>query len=451
MKQKVISMVLSVSMIAALFSGCGGDSASQESQPQESSEVSLADDGTSEAGKEVTINFMCDSRSEFDKLQELLPEFTEATGINVNFTFLQETQLRSKAGLELQAENTDIDVMLLDFLTLPKYVNAGYVEPLDSYFEGSETFKEEDFISTFINSCKGDDGKLYAVPLYQDCSILVLRADLFEKYDLSIPKTFDELMECAKVIDENEEGVSGIAMRGARGMGVSEWTWPSILAGYGGSYYTDDMKANLDSQEAVQALQFYKDILLNYGPDGVANYSYTEVQNDMMQGTTAMMIDSATLAVRCEDPEASTVAGKLAYAVIPSDGVHDPQPGFYSWDLIIPAGSSNKEAAAQLLEWIISPEISIQLGFSAPNQALESVYSVDAYEGLEGALSLYDCMEASLSLADPDFRPRIPEESEVGEMVSIAVSDSLSGTATVEEALATCNTQVQQILDDAGY
>lgn len=234
-------------------------------------------------------------------------------------------------------------------------------------------------------------------------------------------------------------------------MGVSEWTWPSILAGYGGSYYTDDMKANLDSQEAVQALQFYKDILLNYGPDGVANYSYTEVQNDMMQGTTAMMIDSATLAVRCEDPEASTVAGKLAYAVIPSDGVHDPQPGFYSWDLIIPAGSSNKEAAAQLLEWIISPEISIQLGFSAPNQALESVYSVEAYEGLEGALSLYDCMEASLSLADPDFRPRIPEESEVGEMVSIAVSDSLSGTAAVEEALETCNTQVQQILDDAGY
>ena len=194
---------------------------------------------TVSAEENVTINFMCDSRSEFDKLQEILPEFTEATGIDVEFTFLQETQLRSKAGLELQASETDIDVMLLDFLTLPKYVAAGYVEPLDDYFAGSETYKEEDFIPSFINSCKGEDGKLYAVPLYQDCSILVLRGDLFEKYELSIPKTFDELMECAKVIDENEEGVSGIAMRGARGMGVNECTWPSIFAGFGGTYYTE--------------------------------------------------------------------------------------------------------------------------------------------------------------------------------------------------------------------
>lgn len=398
-----------------------------------------------------TINFMCDSRSEFDKLQELLSQFTEKTGIDVKFTFLQETQLRSKAGLELQAASTDIDVMLLDFLTLPKYISAGYVEPLDDYFSGSETFKEEDFIPTFIDSCKGEDGKLYAVPLYQDCSILVLRGDLFEKYELEIPQTFDELMECAKVIGENEEGVSGIAMRGARGMGVSEWTWPSIWGGFGGSYYTEDMKANLDSEEAIKALQYYKDILTNYGPDGVANYSYTEVQNDLMQGKTAMMIDSATLAVRCEDPEASTVAGKLAYAVIPSDGTNSPEPGFYSWDLIVPANSAHKEAAAKLLEWIISPEISAELGFSAPNQALENVYTVPAYEGLDGLLSLYDCMTESLKLADPDFRPRIPEESEVGEVISIAVSDALAGTASVEDALNNCNVQVQQILDDAGY
>ncbi len=438
-----------------MITGCGGGSDTGGSQGEAGGAETTApagDDTDAEmADAKTTINFMCDSRSEFEKMEKLLPQFTEETGIDVNFTFLQETQLRSKAGLELQADKTDIDVMLLDFLTLPKYIEAGYVEPLDTYFEGSTTFDEGDFIPTFIDSCKGEDGKLYAVPLYQDCSILILRGDLFEKYGLDIPKTFDELMECAKVIDAGEEGVAGIAMRGARGMGVSEWTWPSILAGFGGSYYTDDMKADLNTPEAKAAMQYYSDILKNYGPDGVANYSYTEVQNDVMQGKAAMMIDSATLAVRCEDPEASTVAGKLAYAVIPSDGEHDPQPGFYSWDLIVPKGSAHKEEAARLLEWIVSPEVSPQLGFSAPNQALESVYAIPAYEGLEGALSLYNRMEASLQLADPDFRPRIPEESGVGEVVSIAVSDVLSGTAEVDAALENCNKQVQQILDDAGY
>lgn len=457
MKRKMVSIFLSAIMAASVLSGCGGkqdaapyDKAADTEKEAEKTEEA-APDSQEETNAETTINFLCDSRSEFDKLQEILPAFTEKTGISVNFSFLQETQLRSKVGLELQADSTDIDVMLLDFLTLPKYVSAGYIEPLDSYFEGSETFKEEDFIPTFIDSCKGEDGKLYAVPLYQDCSIMVLRGDLFEKYNLEIPKTFDALMECAKIIEENEEGVSGIAMRGARGMGVSEWTWPSILAGFGGTYYTDDMKANFNTQEAKDALTYYSDILTDYGPDGVANYSYTEVQNDLMQGKTAIMIDSATLAVRCEDPEASTVAGKLAYAVLPSDGKSDPQPGFYSWDLVVPAGSANKEAAAKLVEWIISPEISTKLGFSAPNQALQGVYNIPAYEGLDGALSLYDCMEASLALANPDFRPRIPEESEVGELVSIAVSDVLSGTSDVDRALSTCNEAVQQVLDDAGY
>ena len=453
MKKKILATMLSVVLLSISVVGCGGGGDTSEDKQETAGSETTAPAGDTAEGtvEKTTINFMCDSRSEFEKMEKLLPQFTEETGIEVNFTFLQETQLRSKAGLELQADKTDIDVMLLDFLTLPKYVEAGYVEPLDAYFDGSATFNEEDFIPTFIDSCKGEDGQLYAVPLYQDCSILILRGDLFEKYDLKIPETFDDLMECAKVIDEGEEGVAGIAMRGARGMGVSEWTWPSILCGFGGSYYTDDMKANFNTEEAKNAMQYYKDILTSYGPDGVANYSYTEVQNDIMQGTAAMMIDSATLAVRCEDPESSTVAGKLAYAVIPSDGEHDPQPGFYSWDLIVPKGSAHKEEAARLLEWIVSPEISPQLGFSAPNQALESVYAIPAYEGLDGALSLYDCMESSLKLADPDFRPRIPEESEVGEVVSIAVSDVLSGTAEVDKALENCNTQVQQILDDAGY
>ncbi|MBQ8306473.1 MAG: sugar ABC transporter substrate-binding protein [Blautia sp.] len=402
------------------------------------------------AEEPVTINFLCDNRSEFETLKEILPEFTEATGIDVNFTYLQETQLRSKTGLELQADSTDIDVMLMDFLYLPTYVNAGYIEPLDDYFAGSETYKEEDFIPAFIDACKGEDGKLYAVPLYQDCSIMVLRGDIFEELGLAIPKTFAELEEACKTISESKD-MAAIAMRGARGMGVCEWTFPSFLAGFGGSYYTEDMKANFESEEAINALTYYSDLLTNYGPAGVANYSYTEVQNDLMQGTAAIMIDSATLAVRAEDPEASTVAGKLAYAPLPSDGEHDPQPGFYSWDLVVPKGSANKEAAAKLIEWIISPDISTRLGFSAPNQALQGVYAIPAYEGLEGAYSLYDCMEASLALADPDFRPRIPEELEVGEFLSIAVSDVLAGTSSVEDALKSCNEQTQQVLDDAGY
>ena len=73
-----------------------------------------------------------------------------------------------------------------------------------------------------------------------------------------------------------------------------------------------------------------------------------------MQGNTAMIIDSASLAVRCEDPSNSQVAGKLSYALVPGLPGKE-QPGFYAWTLAIPKNSKNKEAAAKFVAWLTKP------------------------------------------------------------------------------------------------
>ena len=142
MKKKILATMLSVVLLSISVVGCGGGGDTSEDKQETAGSETTAPAGDTAEGtvEKTTINFMCDSRSEFEKMEKLLPQFTEETGIEVNFTFLQETQLRSKAGLELQADKTDIDVMLLDFLTLPKYVEAGYVEPIDAYLDGSATF-----------------------------------------------------------------------------------------------------------------------------------------------------------------------------------------------------------------------------------------------------------------------------------------------------------------------
>ncbi len=400
------------------------------------------------ADKTVTLNLMADNRSELVKMQELLPAFEAETGIKVNWMQLQETPLRSKTGLELSAPSTDIDVIMVDFLFMNKYAKAGYLAPLDSYFADSKTYDESDFQAPFIDAVSYD-GNMYAVPLYQDCNILVYRADLYAKYELNVPKTFDELMYNAKVISENEPNMAGITLRGQRGMGVNEWTWPTFLRGFGGTYFDENMMGNLDTPEAIASLDYYAEILNNYGPEGVANFSYIEVQNGVAQGTAAMFIDSASLAPRCEDPGYSKVAGKLGYAVVP--GKVETQPGFYSWTLVVPEKSKKKEAAATFLEWIISPEIASQLGWSAPNQALESVYDIPAYAGYDQSEPLVKVMKDSLALADPDYRPRVDQAAEVGTRVSIAISEVLAGEKSAEEALKEADADIDQIMKDAGY
>jgi len=421
-------LVLVFAMATIGLAGCGSSKSNTSSSSQ----------------KSVTINFMADTRPEFDKMVKLAPDFEKKTGIKINYIKLQETPLRAKTGLEVSAPSTDIDVFMTDFMFLNKYAKAGYLEPLDKYLNASGTFKKDNYMKPFIDSISYQND-IYGVPLYQDCNILVYRADLFKKYNLNVPKTFADLENCAKVIKEHEPGMAGIVMRGQRGYGVNEWTWPTFLEGFGGSYLSKDMKtANLDTPQAVQALTYYTDLLKKYGPSGVANYSYVEVQNDMMQGKAGMFIDSATLAPRCEDPSLSQVAGKLGYAIVPGNTA--VVPGFYSWTLAIPAHSKNKDAAGKFIAWLTSPEIASQVGFSGPNQALEKAYSTPAYKDYSQSVPMISVMKDSLKLADPDYRPRVPEADQIGTAVSVAISSALDGSKQPAQAIKDANAEITKIL-----
>src|SRR5690606_25131462 len=141
---------------------------------------------------------------------------------------------------------------------------------------------------------------------------------------------------------------------------------------------------------------------------------------------TAMVLDSATLGTSAENPEKSTVAGKLAYAMVPQ-GPAGRHPGFYTWAISVPAGSSRAEDGGAFAAWMISPAVAVEAGFSAPNQALETTYDFPRYEGYEPAQSCLEALTASLEIADPDCRPRNAQAQEVGDIVSVAVSEAVSG------------------------
>jgi hypothetical protein len=60
-------------------------------------------------------------------------------------------------------------------------------------------------------------------------------------------------------------------------------------------------------------------------------------------------------------------------------------------------------------------------------------------------------MIESLAIANPDFRPRINEGSEISTRVSEAISSVLSGETNARAAMNACNADVDKILKDAGY
>ena len=97
-------------------------------------------------------------------------------------------------------------------------------------------------------------GKLIALPYFADSQFLYYRKDLLEKYKRPVPKTWDEMMETAKIIMDGEKSaqLQGFSTAGAPIEGtVCTYLVPLWGAG---SELTKDGKLNLDTRAGAAAV-----------------------------------------------------------------------------------------------------------------------------------------------------------------------------------------------------
>lgn len=422
MRKSAAWISLIVIVIVSLLSGCGssGNSPGASNTTKEN------------VNKGKTINFLTDNRGDWNNLRPLLPDFEKETGIKVNMINMAESDLRSKSALELSAKQGEFDALMLDFSTMPKYMENGLLHEITG-------FEKNNFYPAFLDAL-AYDGKQYGIPLYQETNVLVYRADLFEEKGIKVPATFDELKEAAERLTDKEKQFYGIGLRGQRGYGLNEWTFAIWLHAFGGKHLDENGDLALNSPEALAALEDFVYTIKNFSPPGAANFSHLELQNLMSQGQIGMYIDVVSMIPYMEDPSKSKVAGKLGYAVIPK-GI-DHSSGLFTWSISIPASAKNKEEANTFINWLTSPEIATQIGLSAPNQALEQTYNFETYPGTN---PFQEVLKESLELADPDFRPRTEYAEIIGENLSIAISSALAGEDP-KKALDAASVKIKEMI-----
>ncbi len=104
---------------------------------------------------------------------------------------------RDKFLLQAKSATPDVIEGLLEDTAV--YVQKGLIEPLDSYF--SSWNEKDQFIESTLAPLK-INGKLYGLPYNTNARAMVYRKDIFETHNLSIPKTWDELIQTARKITE---------------------------------------------------------------------------------------------------------------------------------------------------------------------------------------------------------------------------------------------------------
>src|SRR5215212_5637772 len=407
-----------------------------------------------------TINVLMVNNPQMVDLQKLTEEnFTAETGITVNFTVLPENDVRDKISQEFSSQAGQYDVATLSNFEIPIYARSEWIAPLDDYVEADAEFDQDDILAPMTASLSGDDGKLYGEPFYGESSFLMYRKDVLEAAGVEMPAkpTWQEVADIAAQVDGAEPGMAGICLRGQPGWGQVFAPLTTVVNTFGGTWFTEDWAAGVDSPEFRKAVEFYVDLVREHGEVGAPQAGFTECLNNMIQSNAAMWYDATSAAGSLEAAD-SPVRGKLGYAAAPVVET-DSSGWLYAWSWSIQQASAKKDPAWKFISWASGREyeelVGEELGWSrVPAGKRASTYSNPDY--LAEASAFAEPTLNAIQSADPNnpgTQPRpapgiqfmgIPEFPALATQVSQDVSSAIAGQMTVEEALD----QGQQLAED---
>lgn len=394
----------------------------------------------------------------YNALMPLIPEFEELTGIKVEVDLLQYMSMHDKEILEMSKPSGDYDLISMVCMWKSEYATAGMLRPLEPFFENPSLaypdYDFDDLVPAYVENVGYVGGKkiylggpgatLYGIPFGAETSVLIYRKDIFDKYNLKVPDTYDELMEAAKYIYENVDGMYGLSSRGAAGHQANA-AYLLHASPFQASVFDDNWEPVMNSPESIAALNWMKE-MFSYGPPGMTGFAHDGASISFLQGDVAMYLDSVALAGKTRDPKQSKVIGKVGYAMHPMQENRLSESGGFG--LAIPANCSNPEAAFLFMQWMTTKETERKVikNGGAP-------FRMSSVEDpvLQGKYPEFEVLVKQLPYVNPDWRPIIPEWGEINNMMGIAINQVLTGEKESQEAMDDIITPIREIMIRAGY
>jgi multiple sugar transport system substrate-binding protein len=398
--------------------------------------------------KQLTLAVV--SGVEGDALKQAALDYESQTGIHVDIAQFPYGNLFEKELIDLKARSGAYDLIMLDDPWFPKFAAEQFLTNLTPLLQQrGQSGPDSDFVETSIALCRHpyQTGPPYALPYVGNSQLFFYRKDLFEKYSLKKPVTWDDALVAVKTIQEKESAgangqkIYGYVMRAAQGNAAVADFMPIFWA-FGGEMFDASGKPTVNSPEGIKALEFMIE-LGKYSPPGYPNFNADDVGAHLLQGTAAMSINWPAWIGSFGDTSKSKVAGKMEFTTLP--GAAKPgQAEIGNWLIAIPRDSSNAEAAMDFLLWATSAE---QMKRSAQRGNPPTRKSLFRDAELVAKYPAYPAQSRSLESSRP--RPRTPHWNEIENAFGIFLSMANSGTLSPVEAMNQANAEIEKILERA--
>lgn len=411
-----------------------------------------------------TITIGTVNNGDMIRMQALSSEFEAANpGIELDWVILEENVLRQRLTTDIAANSGQFDVMTIGMYETPIWGANGWLEPMDNL---PASYDEADLFPS-VKAGLSSDGQLYALPFYGESSMTYYRTDLFEDAGLSMPAapTWDQVREFAVALHDPSNEQYGICLRGKAGWGENMALVSTMVNAFGGSWFDMDWNAQLETDEWKSAVNFYVDLLGNYGPPGASSNGFNENLALFNTGKCSMWIDATVAGSFVTDDSQSNVADSVGFAAAPSQVTEKGSGWLWAWALAIPVSSDQKDAAQKFVTWATSKEYSALVADRHGIAAIPPGTRISTYENQEylDAAEFASMTLTQMRKANPDdstLEPSpytgvqfvaIPGFSGFGTTVGQQISGALAGSSTVDRALANANTVVNREMSRAGY
>ena len=413
MKRK-LAMIITGCLLLSSLVGCGSSSQTKTGAA---------------ASEPAKLVIAARGGSHVDVINAAKEKFEQENKVKIEILGLESADLKQKVSLDAVNKEGAYDLTMIDDPWMPEFCETHILEDLTQigYKEDSDFVKK----SLDIGRNPYGTGDVYALPFAGNVQFLFYNKQLLEANKLEVPKTWEDVLKISKAVN-GKDGKVGYVIRGQQGNPIVSDYLP-ILWAYGGNVFDKDWNVIVDSKEGKEALQMYVDLLKNG-----ANYEKNDIVSAVSTGKGAMSLGCPSWYISGEN-------SKAEYAAVPTKVNGSSKASdtgmIGNWMMGVTANSKNKELALKFLQYITSAEVQTN---AAEKGGVPTRTSVLKDSNLNKKYPYFKTLLEGTE--NSVIRPRTARWSDVETAYGAELSNAISGTKTIDQALADAKTAIEVIM-----
>ncbi len=410
-----------------------------------------SDGGADLEDQTVTVAVTEGNIGQFNAWEARSEQFTEETGIEVEFIGIPYDNLLDRITAEGISGDASFDVVTHLDVMGPSI--SQFLEPLNNY-------ADDDFFDRFPESIvelSTYDDKIYSLPLRANAQVLFYREDVFEDLGLEPPTTWEELEEVGETItaETDKSAITPYYQAGNNGQNLA--IWATYLWGNGAEILDENNNPVFNTSEGVEATEKYIGLLTEgLAPEGAVSFAEQESRTHFKQGRSAMWIGWWWVYsdFNASDSSAEEVQGNVGFTTVPTWEGGEQVASVSTFPLAMMESSKNKEAAWEFMEWLSNPESEKSIVMDSLNEEVPAdQFSTDIVQ-LENLRDeeLNELGDGLFNIGGDSFEnartfPTIPQWPQISDILSRAISNMATGE-DVQSELDAAAAEVEQLLQE---